>query len=71
MRGYGNQNQFGTSPQQLHQFGPPQHRNNHPNGSYNNNKNFQQHGQHTNGPPNNQIPTGPQTRVSEGADEAK
>ena len=69
MRGYGGPNQFGTSPQQMHQFGP-QHRNNHPNGSYNN-KNFQPHGQHPNGPPNNQIPTGPQTRASDGGEEAK
>ncbi|RDL39101.1 Uncharacterized protein BP5553_03441 [Venustampulla echinocandica] len=60
---------YATSPQQMHQFGP-QHRNNHPNGNYNN-KNFQQHGQHPNGPPNNQIPNGPQARVSEGGDETK
>lgn len=63
MRGYGGPNQFGTSPQQMHQFGPQQHRNNHQNGSYNNNKNFQQHGPHPNGPPNTQIPTGPQART--------
>ncbi|KAF4631935.1 hypothetical protein G7Y89_g6191 [Cudoniella acicularis] len=69
MRGYGGPNQFGTSPQQMHQFGP-QHRNNHPNGSYNNNKNFQ-HGQHPNGPPNNQIPNGPQPRGAEVGEEAK
>jgi hypothetical protein len=54
----------------MHQFGPQPHRN-HQNGNYNNNKNFQQHGQHLNGPPNNQIPTGPQARASEGGDEAK
>lgn len=79
MRGYGGPNQLGTSPQQMHQFGPQQHRNNHPNGNFNNNnnnKNFQhgqhgQHGQHQNGPPNNQIPTGPQARTSEGGEEAK
>jgi hypothetical protein len=68
MRGFAPQNQFGTSPQQMHQYGGP-HRN--PGGSYNgNNKNFQ-HGQHPNAQPNNQIPTGPQARVSEGGDEAK
>lgn len=72
MRGYGGPNQFGTSPQQMHQYGP-QHRNNsHPNGNYtNNNKNFQPHGQHPNGPSNNQIPNGPQARASEGSDESK
>jgi hypothetical protein len=69
MRGYGGPNQLGTSPQQMHQFGPQQHRNNHPNGNFNN-KNFQ-HGQHPNGPPNSQIPTGPQARASEGGEEAK
>jgi len=70
MRGYTGPNQFGTSPQQMHQFGG-QHRNNHPNGNYNNNKNFQPHGQYPNGPSNNQIPTGPQARNSEGGEEAK
>ncbi|KAH8687770.1 hypothetical protein BGZ60DRAFT_522417 [Tricladium varicosporioides] len=70
MRGYAGPNQFGTSPQQMHQFGP-QHRNNHPNGNYNNNKNFQPHGQHPNGPPNNQIPNGPQPRANESGEEAK
>ncbi|KAK0104023.1 hypothetical protein ONS96_005128 [Cadophora gregata f. sp. sojae] len=71
MRGYGGgPNQFGTSPQQMHQFGPQQqHRNNHSNGNYN--KNFQPHGQHQNGPANNQIPTGPQARTSEGNEESK
>jgi len=70
MRGYaGGPNQFGTSPQHMHQFGPQQHRNNNQNGNYN--KNFHQHGQHSNGPPNNQIPTGPQARAVEGGDEAK
>jgi len=70
MRGYNNgQGQFGTSPQQMHQY-PPQHRNNHTNGSYNN-KNYQGHGQHQNGSPNNQAPTGPQNRVSEGSEETK
>ncbi|KAE8452872.1 hypothetical protein EG329_013144 [Mollisiaceae sp. DMI_Dod_QoI] len=70
MRGYGAPNQFGTSPQQMHQFGPQQHRNNHPNGTYNN-KNFQPHVSHPNGPTNNQVPTGPQTRTSEGNEETK
>jgi hypothetical protein len=72
MRNYGGgPNQFGTSPQQMHQFGPQQHRNNHPNGNYNN-KNFQQpHASHQNGPANNQVPTGPQARTSEGNEEAK
>lgn len=65
MRGYNGPNQFGTSPQQMHQYGP---RNNHANGNYNN-KSYQQHGQHPNGPSNNQIPTGPQSR--EGGDESK
>jgi hypothetical protein len=69
--GYGGPNQFGTSPQQMHNFGP-QHRNNHPNGNYNNNnKNFQPHGQHPNGPSSNQIPNGPQARASEGGEESK
>jgi hypothetical protein len=71
MRGYANPGQFGTSPQQMHQFGN-QHRNNHQNGNYNNNnKNFHNHGQHPNGPPNNQVPTGPQVRNSEGGEESK
>lgn len=69
MRGYGGPNQFGTSPQQMHQFGPQQHRNNQPNGSYNN-KSFQPHGAHQNGPAN-QVPTGPQARTSDGNEEAK
>lgn len=71
MRGYPGPNQFGTSPQQMHQF--QQHRNNgnHQNGNYSNNKNFQHQGQqHLNGPPN-QVPTGPQARPTEGSDEAK
>lgn len=54
----------------MHQFAPQQHRNSHPNGNFNNNKNFQ-HGPHPSGPPNNQIPTGPQARTSEGGEEAK
>lgn len=71
MRGYGGPNQFGTSPQQMQQYGPQQHRNNHPNGNYSNNKNFQSHNQHPNGHTNNQVPTGPQVRASEGGDETK
>ncbi|TVY83812.1 Uncharacterized protein LSUE1_G001222, partial [Lachnellula suecica] len=72
MRGYGGPNQFGTSPQQMHQFGPQQHRNNQPNGHYNNNnKSFQPHGQHPNGASHNQTPNGPQARASEGSEEAK
>lgn len=67
MRGYGGPNQFGTSPQQMHQF-QTQRNNSHPNGNFNN-KNFQ-HGQHPNGPQNNQIPTGPQIRA-DGGDESK
>lgn len=67
--GYGGPNQFGTSPQQMHQFGPQQHRNNQPNGY--NNKNFQPHASHQNGPANNQVPTGPQARTSDGNEEAK
>jgi hypothetical protein len=70
MRGYGGPNQFGTSPQQMHHFGPQQHRGNHPNGNYNN-KNFQPHSQHPNGSSNSQIPTGPQARASEGNEETK
>lgn len=69
MRGFGGPNQFGTSPQQVHQFGPQQNRHNHPNGNYNNNKNFQH--QHQNGPANNQIPTGPQSRGPEANEETK
>ncbi|EKD16985.1 LsmAD domain-containing protein [Drepanopeziza brunnea f. sp. 'multigermtubi' MB_m1] len=72
--GYGGPGQFGTSPnQQMHQLPPQQHRNNgHPNGNYNNQKNFQQQGSHhQNGPANNQVPTGPQARASEGNDESK
>lgn len=61
--------QFGTSPsQQMQQFSHQQ-RNNHQNGNYNNNnnKNFQHPPPHPNAPPNNQVPNGPQARVSEAA----
>ncbi|KAI0013231.1 hypothetical protein F4779DRAFT_625389 [Xylariaceae sp. FL0662B] len=63
MRGYSNPGpqQFGTSPQQVHQYGPP-----HRNGS-NNFKNYQGHNQHQ----GHAIPTGPQARSSDGPDEAK
>lgn len=69
IRGYGGPNQFGTSPQQIHNFGP-QHRNNHQNSSYGN-KNYQAHNQHANGPTNSQIPTGPQARAPEANEESK
>ncbi|KAI1388678.1 uncharacterized protein F4822DRAFT_253180 [Hypoxylon trugodes] len=69
MRGYSNPNpqQFGTSPQQPHQYGPP-----HRNGSNNFNKNYQGHNQHQ-GPQGggHAIPSGPQGRSSDGPDEAK
>ncbi|KAI1083754.1 hypothetical protein F5B20DRAFT_568426 [Whalleya microplaca] len=63
MRGYSNPGpqQFGTSPQQVHQYGPP-----HRNGN-NNYKNYQNHNQHQ----GHTIPTGPQARSSDGPDEAK
>ncbi|RFU31867.1 hypothetical protein B7463_g4456, partial [Scytalidium lignicola] len=70
MRGYPPHQQFGTSPQQMHQYGAPHRNNNHPNGNYNN-KNYQSHGPHQNGPPSNQVPAGPQTRGPEGNEEAK
>ncbi|KAL8283039.1 hypothetical protein RB597_010427 [Gaeumannomyces tritici] len=58
--------QFGTSPQQMHNYGN-QHRNNSYGG--NNHKNFQGHGQ---GPQQAlQIPSGPQGRQADGPEEAK
>ena len=67
MRTFPAQNQFGTSPQMGYQH--QQQRGNHQSGNYNNNnKNFHQH---QNGPGNNQIPTGPQSRGPEGSDETK
>ncbi|KAI2468312.1 hypothetical protein F4781DRAFT_443689 [Annulohypoxylon bovei var. microspora] len=67
MRGYSNPGpqQFGTSPQQVHQYGP-QHRN----GS-NNFKNYQNHNQHQGPQGGHAIPSGPQGRSSDGTDEAK
>ncbi|KAI0843517.1 hypothetical protein F5Y06DRAFT_5872 [Hypoxylon sp. FL0890] len=67
MRGYNNPGpqQFGTSPQQVHQYGPP-----HRNGS-NNFKNYQGHGQHQGPQGGHAIPSGPQGRSSDGPDEAK
>lgn len=67
VRGYGPQ-QFGTSPQQMHQYGG-QHRN-HQNGNFN--KNFQPNGPQPNASPNNQAPTAPQqSRATETTEEAK
>ncbi|KAI1373823.1 hypothetical protein F4677DRAFT_455806 [Hypoxylon crocopeplum] len=65
MRGYSNPGpqQFSSSPQQIHQYGPP-----HRNGS-NNFKNYQNHHQGPQG--GHAIPSGPQGRSSEGPDEAK
>jgi hypothetical protein len=67
MRQYSNsgQQQFGTSPQQMHQYGP-QHRSG--SNSYGN-KNFHGH-QHQPVPQAPSIPTGPQGR-SDGPEEAK
>ncbi|KAI1107420.1 hypothetical protein F4804DRAFT_339996 [Jackrogersella minutella] len=56
---------YGTSPQQVHQYGPP-----HRNGS-NNFKNYQGHNQHQAPQGNHAIPSGPQGRSSDGPDEAK
>ncbi|KAF2968719.1 hypothetical protein GQX73_g4793 [Xylaria multiplex] len=58
--------QYGGSPQQLHQYAGPPHRN----GSGGYNKNYQNHNQH-HGPSAHAAPTGPQGRTSEGPDEAK
>ncbi|KEY66991.1 hypothetical protein S7711_05111 [Stachybotrys chartarum IBT 7711] len=58
---------FGTSPQQVHQYGS-QHRN----GSASYNKNYQAGpGQHQGPQANNASPAAPQSRPSEGSDEAK
>ncbi|KAI0385413.1 hypothetical protein F5Y04DRAFT_276744 [Hypomontagnella monticulosa] len=67
MRGYNGPAppQFSTSPQQLHQYGPP-----HRNGS-NNFKNYQGHNQHQGPQGGHAIPSGPQGRSSDGPDEAK
>lgn len=66
--GYGAPNQFGTSPQ-AHYALRNQHNPNTPN--YNGYRPFQQRGQHPHGPPNNQVPTGPQAQAAGGADESK
>ncbi|KAI1329367.1 hypothetical protein F5Y16DRAFT_108068 [Xylariaceae sp. FL0255] len=58
--------QYGSSPQQMHQYTGPPHRN----GGNNFNKNYQGYNQH-HGPGNHAVPTGPQVRSSDGADEAK
>ncbi|KAI0161498.1 hypothetical protein GGR57DRAFT_360147 [Xylariaceae sp. FL1272] len=58
--------QYGSSPQQMHQYTGPPHRN----GNNNFNKNYQGHGHH-HGPSNHAAPTGPQGRSSDGTDEAK
>lgn len=67
MRGYSNPGpqQFGTSPQQVHTYGPV-----HRNGS-NNFKNYQGHNQHQGPQGGHTIPAGPQGRSSDGPDEAK
>ncbi|KAL7623926.1 poly(A)-binding protein binding protein [Parahypoxylon ruwenzoriense] len=67
MRGYSNPGpqQFGTSPQQIHQYGPP-----HRNGS-NNFKNYQGHSQHQGPQVGHAVQAGPQGRSSDGPDEAK
>lgn len=69
-RGYNNNpgpQHFGTSPQQMHQYGP-QHRS----GSANyGNKNFGVHGQHQVAQPSHPIPAGPHGRGPEVQDEAK
>ncbi|KAI1817648.1 hypothetical protein GGS20DRAFT_582368 [Poronia punctata] len=58
--------QYGSSPQQMHQYAGPPNRN----GNNNYNKNFQGHNQQ-HGPNAHAAPTGPQGRASEGPDEAK
>jgi len=69
MRGYSNpgpQQPYGTSPQQMHQFGP-QHRS----GSNSYNKGYQSHNQHQGPQGGHQMPAGPQVRVGDGPEEAK
>ncbi|KAI1281715.1 hypothetical protein F5Y07DRAFT_395564 [Xylaria sp. FL0933] len=58
--------QYGSSPQQIHQYTGPPHRN----GSSGYNKNYQSHNQN-HGPGAHTAPTGPQGRTPEGPDEAK
>ncbi|KAI0484233.1 hypothetical protein GGR56DRAFT_662488 [Xylariaceae sp. FL0804] len=68
MRPYnGGPQQFGGSPQQMHQFAGPPHRN----GGNNYNKNYQGHNQHHGPQGGHTAPTGPQGRSSDGPDEAK
>ncbi|KAI1147804.1 hypothetical protein F4825DRAFT_465387 [Nemania diffusa] len=67
MRPYnGAGSQYGSSPQQMHQYVGPPHRN----GNNNYNKNYQNHNTH-HGPSTHAAPSGPQGRTSEGPDEAK
>ena len=68
MRGYSNPGpqQFGTSPSQMHQYGPP-----HRNGNNNYNKGYQGHNQHHGPQGSHPIPTGPQGRNPDGSDETK
>ncbi|KAK8087321.1 hypothetical protein PG994_002295 [Apiospora phragmitis] len=67
MRGYSNPSpqQFGTSPSQMHQYTPQQHRNG------NNYKNYQGPNQHQGPQGSHAVPTGPQGRAADGPDEAK
>lgn len=58
--------QYGSSPQQMHQYTGPPHRN----GSSGYNKNYQNHNQH-HGMGTHAVPSGPQGRTPEGPDEAK
>ncbi|KAI0025724.1 hypothetical protein F4780DRAFT_222330 [Xylariomycetidae sp. FL0641] len=67
MRPYGNAQQFGSSPQQMHSYGGPPHRN----GGNNFNKNYQGHNQHHGPQGGHPVPTGPQGRPADGPDEAK
>ncbi|KAI9643794.1 poly(A)-binding protein binding protein [Ciborinia camelliae] len=64
--GYGAPNQFGTSPQ----HGGPRNQYNPNAPNYTGYRNFQQRGQHPHGPPNNQVPTGPQAQATGVADES-
>ncbi|KAJ3561419.1 hypothetical protein NPX13_g8954 [Xylaria arbuscula] len=68
MRPYnGAGSQYGSSPQQMHQYaGQPQR-----NGSSGYNKNYQNHNNQHHGPGAHAVPTGPQARTADGPDEAK
>lgn len=69
MRGsYGGPNPYATSPQNLQGASRNQYN---PNSSDYINKPNYRHGQHPHGPPNNQVPTGPQAQATVGADESK